>query len=691
MKQNTINFQYAFQVPHTLTLCRPSASEKVVADVSESGIKFFRASGSLKNIHPLSWVVLPQDMQFALSVFVDGHAAPLTKWRRHESGAPLLWAEGADRGVNYSISATAATSGVIVKTAVANADKEKHDCFFQFAHTTGWVISNKGWIDGIHSNVLMTMNDGRADRLLVCAYGAEDYPLYKNGADGESTPPMANEKFGIKPNSMKKITAHDSLMPSEIRVGYFFLPYEMYFEDYDQIDPGCFEAEMADALREWEDLLGKGTDIHIEDKALMHCYRACVADMFVMREQIGEHMGIGCGTRFYRSANSGEPLESTILLESIGYIEEAVNDYPTYLEGQDPDGCWATSKGWEHECWGIVFNKANAVMEHYYITRDTAFLEKNYERMYASTMFNHRARTSTKKSGVISERGLMPRGMGDCGMMNRGDYYGVFYPHNILSVAADFKTLEAAKILGKDEDVTSLTAICEEAKNALMTSIRENLAEVDGCHIIPSVAGASLTSLYGCLYALFPAGLLSADDPIMKDTVRLIETGKQSEGGLPIGMGWMRDGLWVAMALSNVARTYLRMGLSAEAVKYLYPALNHASPFVTWCEERGAEAGATKISGDKQHLWTPLSVCQYLTEALFFEDDEAVHICAGIMPEWLSEGKEISVKGYRSHYGKTDFTVKNTDTDYTFSINTERKIKKEIRVHLPCGIRKYKN
>ncbi len=689
MKQSTIDFQYAFQVPHTLTLCRPSASEKLVADVSESGIKFSRASGSLKNIHPLSWVVLPQDIQFAMSVSVDGHAAPFAKWKRHESGAPMLLIEGADAGVNYTISAIAAKRGVVVKTAVVNTAEENHDCFIQFAHTTGWVISNKGWIDGIHSHVLMTMNDGRADRLLVCAYGAEDYPLYKIGVDSESAPPMANEKFGIKPNSMKKITAHDSLMSSEIRVGYFFLPYEMYFEDYDQIDPGCFEAEMADALREWEDLLGKGTDIHIEDKALMHCYRACVADMFVMREQIGEHMGIGCGTRFYRSANSGEPLESTILLESIGYIEEAVNDYPTYLEGQDPDGCWATSKGWEHECWGIVFNKANAVMEHYYITRDTAFLEKNYERMYASTMFNHRARTSTKNSGVISERGLMPRGMGDCGMMNRGDYYGVFYPHNILSVAADFKTLEAAKILGKDEDVTSLTAICEEAKNALMTSIRENLAEVDGCHIIPSVAGASLTSLYGCLYALFPAGLLSADDPIMKDTVRLIETGKQSEGGLPIGMGWMRDGLWVAMALSNVARAYLRMGLSAEAAKYLYPAFNHASPFVTWCEERGAEAGSAKISGDRQHLWTPLSVCQYLTEALFFEDDEAIHICAGIMPEWLSKGKEIRVTGYRSHYGKTDFAVKNTGTDYTFSIKTERKIEKEIRIHLPCGIRSY--
>jgi len=691
MKQKTIDFQYAFQAPHTLTLCRPSASRKIVADVSEGGIRFSCATGSLKNIYPLSWVVLPQDVQFAMSVSVDGHAAPLTKWCRHESGAPFLLAQGADGAVRYTVSAIAAASGLIVKTSVTNGAEEEHECFFQFAHTTGWVISNLGWIDGIHSNVLMSMNDGRADRLLACAYGAGDYPLYKNGADGESLPPMANEKFGIKPNSMKKITAHDSLLPAETKQGYFFLPYEMYLDELDGIDPSGFEAQMAAALDEWRALLAQGTEIRIEDDTLMHCYRACVADLFVMRESIGERMGISCGTRFYRSVNSGESLESTVLLESIGYTEEAKNDYPLYLEGQDADGCWVTRKGWEHEVWSLIYNKANAVLEHYYVSGDRAFLEENYRRMYASSMFNRRARATTKNAAAVSERGLMPRGMGDCGMMNRGDYYGVFYPHNILAVAADFKTLEAARILGREQDVLLLTELCEEARRDLTVSLRANLAEVNGCRIIPSVAGAPLTCLYGCLYAFFPAGFLSCEDPIVKDTVRLIEQGKQSEGGLPIGMGWMRDGLWVAMALGNVARAYLRMKGSVDASKYLYPALNHASPFVTWCEERGAEAGAAKISGDRQHLWTPLSVCQYLTEALFFEDENAVHVCAGIVPAWLSEGKEISVKGYRSHYGKTDFSVKHTQDGYSFSIRTERPIEKEIWVHLPSGIEKYKS
>ena len=690
MKTKTIDFDYSFHAPHTLTLSRPSASEKFVVDVSESGLKFWYATHSLRNIYPLSWTILKQDIQIVMSVSVGGKSSVFDKWYRHRSGAPYLFAEGRDGDVSYFISAVACKHGAVIKTEAVNNGNLAEEVFFQTAHTTGWVISNKGWIDGVHNHVLMTMNDGRADRLLVCAYGADSYPMYKNNMTDEDKPPMANESFGIKPNSMKKITSRYALSAGEKKTGYLFMPYEMFFAELAEIDGMDFEKEMQDALDEWKALLDYGTEIRIEDEDLMHCYRSCIADLFVMREKVGDYAGISCGTRFYRSVNGGESLESTILLETVGYGEEICADYPMYWGGQDDDGCWVTSTGWEHEVWALIFNKTNSVMEHYYITRDRDFLESLYPRMYASAMFNYRARNSTKNSEVASERGLMPRGMGDCGMMNNGDYYGVFYPHNCLSVAADGQVLEAAKILGKTEDIALLTTVYEEAKSALIASIKENLYEIDGYRIVPPIANATITSMYGCLYSVFPGNLITGDDPMIKDTIRYLENKKVSEGGLPVGMGWMKEGLWVAMALSNIARAYLRMGMYEEARKYLYPSLNHASPFVTWCEERGAEPNSDKISGDKQHLWTPLSVCQYLTEALFFEDENAVHICAGACPEWLSDGKEISVKGFYSHYGKTDFAVKNIGGKYTFDIKTERKIEKDIYLHLPDEIRKVK-
>jgi tetratricopeptide (TPR) repeat protein len=684
MKKTVIDFEYAFSEPHTITLCRPSASEKVIVEAMKDGLKFAWTFNSLKTSYPLSWQKFPMDVLLAMELSVEGQPSSLTKWYRHESGAPYLFAEGSVCGVDYVISAIAGKTGVMVKTEMINSHEADREVHVQMAHMNGWVISNMGWIDGIHNNVLMTMNDGRADRLLVYADGADDYPMYgiKTG-ETESQPPMSNESFGIKANSMKKISAHYTLQAGERKQGYFCLPYKKYFEELEQIKALDYEKEMAAALKEWERLLDRGTKIQIEDAKLIHCYRSCVADLFVMREKIGKYTGVVCGTNVYRSPNSVEPLETDMLLDTIGYTKEAVRDYRMYFEGQDADGCWVTRKGWEHEAWGLTFNKANAVMEHYYITRDKDFLEENYKRMYASTVFNHKARQSTRNLLEKAGRGLMPRGMGDCGMMNNGDYYGIFYPHNCLSVAADGKTLEAARILGKTEDIAFLTMAYEQAKEDLLASMRENLVQEDGYTVIPSVPNVPMSSTYGSLYAFYPCGLVSADEPMILETVKFIQGKQISEGGLPIGTGWQKQGLWVAMALNNFARAYLRMGKFDEARKFLYPALNHASLFVTWCEERGAEKGSKEISGDLQHLWTPLSVCQYLTEALFFEDEKAVHICAGICPEWLAEGKKIAVKGYKSHYGNTDFVIENRNGEFYYELKTERPIEKEILMYLP--------
>ena len=93
--------------------------------------------------------------------------------------------------------------------------------------------------------------------------------------------------------------------------------------------------------------------------------------------------------------------------------------------------------------------------------------------------------------------------------------------------------------------------------------------------------------------------------------LQFIEGKKISEGGLPVGTGWQKEGLWVAMALSNFARTYLRLD------------------------------------------------------------------------EWLEDGKEISVKGLKTHYGSTEFHVKNKNGEFIYDIKTEREITKEIIWHLP--------
>ena len=342
------------------------------------------------------------DVKLFFDVIIGNERIGFSKWYRHQSGAPYLFAGGESDGVKFIFSAIAAKSGVIIKAELINNSSEMKDVLIEASHLNGWVISNKGWADGINHKVLLKMNGGRADRIITLAQGANDYLMFGLDSDEtntDTTPPMANEELGVSDNSMKKICALFKVKKSDTRIGYFILPYEEYFENLDKLKKTDFEKEIKNALKEWEKLLNNGAEIKIEDEMLMHCYKACLADLFVMREEIGnKNTGISCGTSTYRSSNSSEPLESDILLDNLGYHKEALADFKMHLDAQDDNGNWASSKGWEHEMWSACFNKANAVMNHYKLTEDSGFLKKYYKRMYESTMFNHKARQSTKKA-----------------------------------------------------------------------------------------------------------------------------------------------------------------------------------------------------------------------------------------------------------------------------------------------------
>jgi hypothetical protein len=192
------------------------------------------------------------------------------------------------------------------------------------------------------------------------------------------------------------------------------------------------------------------------------------------------------------------------------------------------------------------------------------------------------------------------------------------------------------------------------------------------------------------LFAYYPAGLLPACDPLVRGAVKLLETRKKSGGGLPVGTGWMKDGLWVAMALDNVASAYLRMGEYDKACAYFYPALNHATPFVTWCEERGAERNSDKKSGDLQHLWTPVSVCRFMREMMIMEYDGRLHIACATPREWLAEGQRIGIKNARTYNGKLDFTVARGEGGAVLiDMRAERPVDIPVEIHVRLPLDEY--
>jgi hypothetical protein len=179
---------------------------------------------------------------------------------------------------------------------------------------------------------------------------------------------------------------------------------------------------------------------------------------------------------------------------------------------------------------------------------------------------------------------------------------------------------------------------------------RGAITESDGTRWISAVPGKATGSRYGVLKALFPTGLLSPTDKLIDGTLKYIER-NMSPGGIPVRTGWMKDGMWVAITLDNVAEAHLARNEGDVAARLLYATLNHGTPLYTWCEERGQEPNTQKTSGDRQHLWTPVAVVRFLRDALVMEEDDHLHLARGIDRSWLASGKAVGIENASTHFG----------------------------------------
>jgi hypothetical protein len=204
--------------------------------------------------------------------------------------------------------------------------------------------------------------------------------------------------------------------------------------------------------------------------------------------------------------------------------------------------------------------------------------------------------------------------------------------------------------------LAELQKIHQTALQDLLTALDRGAIQGDGYRWIPGVPGHTCGSRWGVLNAAWPCQILPPNHELITGSIRQIES-RISPGGIPVHTGWMKDGMWVAITLDNLAEVLLTRDQGDAAVAYLYATLNHGTPLYSWCEERGQEPGAKDCSGDRQHLWTPLAVARFLRDALAMEDGETLHLARGTARHWLGNGETIRVQGLATYFGSLAYEL----------------------------------
>ena len=640
-----VDFSYAFATPHRITAGRPTSSDRTLLDLQTGSLRMAWTYDDLTmpNYPVLAFKTPGTAWDVRITPQVDGRSFAGSRWTRLDGVLPAVDNVYEDALGSIQLAVCGGMTAAVVRVVIANSDSKPHQ--YVLRCDSGSWGENPAWLDWtqyVGDNLVAGWNE-RADRVLVLGLGADAYSLQP---DGRAPGP-------------KNIVLVWNLKAGERRTGWIVRPYHGYVADLPALRKHDWAAEMEQGRQEWHDLLGRVSKLSIPDPGVANAYLACMSDLFIMREPVGGGKIAGVpGTECYRAANSGEASIVAVALDQNGLHKESVLGYQVSIDMQSPEGDWNDYRGWGHSWWGASGFKSWVIMEHYRLTGDKQYLAEVYPHMVASSRFNERQRARSRTTGGVRPLtyGLLPRGFGDCGMMNDDDMYGVFLPHNIWAVYADRCTLEAAEILGRTDDIAELKKIYETANTDLLAAMDRGAIREKGYRWIPGVPGKTSGSCWGVLNATFPCALLPCDHELITGTLRKIES-NISKGGQPIHTGWMADGAWVAITLDNIAEVHLTRGDSDAAVKYLYSTLNHGTPLYTWCEERGQEPNTPKTSGDRQHLWTPVAVVRAIRDMLVMEKGDGLDLALATERSWLGSGKPVGIAGACTHFGPVAYRL----------------------------------
>ena len=641
-----VDFSYAFATPHRITVGRPDSSDRTLLDLQPGSLRMAWTYDHLAmSQFPLNAFKTPKtDWDIRITPQIDGHGFTRSRWTRLDGMLPGLENVYDDKAGCVRLEVIGGTTAAVVRVEIAAADSQPHQVVLR-CESARWG-ENPGWVEPAQyagDNLVAGWNE-RADRVLVLGLNADTYSLQTDG----------------RPPTPRSVVLVWNLKPGEKRVGWIVRPYRAHAADLPMLRNHDWAKEMTAGWREWRDLLGRAAKLNIPDEGVANGYSACLADLFIMREPaIKGYLGAVPGTEMYRAHNPAEAGIVAIALDQNGFHRESADGYRISLDMQEADGNWNDNCGWGHLVWFCSGFKSWVAMEHYRITRDRKYLAGVYPRMAASSRWQERQRTRTRRTG--GERpltfGLMPRGFGDCGVKDDNDLYGQFLPHNIWAVYADRVSWEAAEILKQTADAAELKKIYDSARSDLLTAIERGAIQGNGYRWIPGVPGKTSGSRWGVLNAAFPCGLLAPDHELVSGTLRHIESWL-SPGGIPVNTGWLTNGMWVAITLDNVAEVHLQRGNGDAAARYLYATLNHGTPLYTWCEERGQEAGSAKCTGDRQHLWTPVAVVRALRDMMVMEDGDGLRLALGTAREWLASGKPVGVAAAPTHFGRVFYQMR---------------------------------
>ncbi len=327
---------------------------------------------------------------------------------------------------------------------------------------------------------------------------------------------------------------------------------------------------------------------------------------------------------------------------------------------------------------GSIFS----LYEHYRITKDEKFLEEVYPKILERCQLIKRLRAKQLNSDLkdTAVYGLMPTSLSQ----DNWKLPSHLYLDNWWAVIGLKSGMDAAKILKKDEDFSSLSKEYEDFLKCLCESFKK-IMKRDNISYIPGFAD----------YWPPEMRIIDEEHRILGDTQMAWAHRPALVPGQSLGIEISLETLaesykyyWdVAGKFSNydggwyveyekyfwgynimISHPLLHLGMNDIALKSLQWNIEHQSCPGGWSEsmksrvnETGLREVAEGVVGDVPHGWVAAHYILFIRDMLLREYRDKLIILPCVPEDWLKDSKVIEIKDAPTYFGKINYSVKKEE------------------------------
>jgi hypothetical protein len=246
--------------------------------------------------------------------------------------------------------------------------------------------------------------------------------------------------------------------------------------------------------------------------------------------------------------------------------------------------------------------------------------------------------------------GLFPPGFSDGGLGGlTAEYSGVYW-----SLIALRRSIEAANWIGKNENAQEWSQFYDELLASFgKACARDVRKDRHGNYYLPmKIADTSTTrppqqAQWGVMEAAVE-GVFDTREPLVQGTLAVLDSDLRE--GLPVGTGWLQDGLWPFCA-SIQAQVCLHGQNFSRANELLYAIANHASPVGTWVEEQQPATVGKRTGGDASDASASALFINQVRDMIAMERGNTIVALEGIPDNWLAPGSRLALNRVTTRRG----------------------------------------